>query len=255
MPATDRTPGRHADRIVLVTGAAKGIGAATAQAFAAEGATLILADIDMPALEETRAALPGAGHIAIRLDVTSASDWADAMAQVDAVFGRLDVLVNNAGWGKLLSIFDTSAEDWRKVISINLDSVFLGTMAAMPLLERSGDAAVVNVSSIRARVAGFGSGPYSAAKAGVEMFSKVAAIECAQTGRRVRVNSIHPGFVDTPLSKAQGEEARAARAASVPQGRMAEPEEIAAGILFLASREASYVNGTGLVVDGAFTAV
>lgn len=245
----------HADRIAMITGAAKGIGAATAQAFAKAGATVVLADIDTAALADTTAALPGSGHLAITLDVTSDGGWAEAMAQVGAAFGRLDVLVNNAGWGNLRSIFDTSPDDWRRIIAINLDSVFLGTMAAMPLLERSGDAAVVNVSSIRARVVGFGSGPYSAAKAGVEMFSKVAAVECAQTGRKVRVNSIHPGFVDTPLSKAQGEEARAARAASVPQGRMAEPEEIAAGILFLASPEASYVNGTGLVVDGAFTAV
>lgn len=245
----------HSGRIVLITGAARGIGAATAHAFAAAGATVVLADIDLPALEATHAALPGSGHMALRLDVTAEADWAEAMARVGAAFGRLDVLVNNAGWGNLRSIFDTTAEDWRRILAINLDSVFLGTMAAMPWLEKSGNAAVVNVSSIRARVAGFGSGPYSAAKAGVEMFTKVAAVECAQTGRKVRVNSIHPGFVDTPLSKAQGEEARAARAASVPQGRLAEPEEIAAGILFLASPGASYVNGTGLVVDGAFTAV
>lgn len=251
MPANER----HAGRIVMITGAAKGIGAATAHAFALEGAILVLADIDMVALNATMAGLPGAGHLAIRLDVTTPDDWQAAVAQVDDRFGKLDVLVNNAGWGNLRSIFDTTPEDWRRLIAINLDSVFFGTMAAMPLLERSGDAAVVNVSSIRSRVVGFGSGPYSAAKAGVEMFSRVAAVECAQTGRKVRVNSIHPGFVDTPLSKAQGEAARAARAASVPQGRMAEPEEIAAGILFLASREASYVNGSALVVDGAFTAV
>jgi meso-butanediol dehydrogenase / (S,S)-butanediol dehydrogenase / diacetyl reductase len=251
MPANER----HAGRIVMITGAAKGIGAATARAFALEGAILVLADIDMVALNATMAGLPGAGHLAIRLDVTTPDDWQAAVAQVDDRFGKLDVLVNNAGWGNLRSIFDTTPEDWRRLIAINLDSVFFGTMAAMPLLERSGDAAVVNVSSIRSRVVGFGSGPYSAAKAGVEMFSRVAAVECAQTGRKVRVNSIHPGFVDTPLSKAQGEAARAARAASVPQGRMAEPEEIAAGILFLASREASYVNGSALVVDGAFTAV
>ena len=251
MPAAER----HKGRVVLITGAAKGIGAATARAFATEGACVVLADIDAAALAETRSGLSGAGHLMIEMDVTDQAAWAAAMAQVGAAFGRLDVLVNNAGWGNLRSIFDTTPEDWRRLIAINLDSVFLGTMAAMPWLERSGDAAVVNVSSIRSRVVGFGSGPYSAAKAGVEMFSRVAAVECAQTGRRVRVNSIHPGFVDTPLSKAQGEEARAARAASVPQGRMAEPEEIAAGILFLASREASYVNGAALVVDGAFTAV
>ena len=251
MPAAER----HQGRIVLITGAANGIGAATALAFAAAGATVVLVDIDAAAMAETRAALAGAGHLAMRLDVTSDADWQAAMAQVGAAFGRLDVLVNNAGWGELRSIFDTTPDQWRRVLAINLDSVFLGTMAAMPWLEKSGDAAIVNVSSIRSRVVGFGAGAYSAAKAGVEMFSRVAAVECAQTGRRVRVNSIHPGFVDTPLSQAIGEEAREARRRSVPQGRLAEPAEIAAGILFLASREASYVNGAALVVDGAFTAV
>ncbi|MBW6493329.1 MAG: SDR family oxidoreductase [Burkholderiaceae bacterium] len=251
MPAAER----HKGRIVMITGAAKGIGAATARLFAQEGARVVLADIDTVTLAETHAALPGDGHLAIRLDVTSQPDWLDAVAQVGAAFGRLDALVNNAGWGTLRSIFDTTPDQWRQILAINLDSVFLGTTAAMPLLEKSVDAAIVNVASIRSMVAGFGSGPYSAAKAGVEMFSRAAAVECAQTGRKVRVNSIHPGFVDTPLSKAQGDEAREARRRSVPQGRMAEPEEIAAGILFLASREASYVNGAALVVDGAFTAV
>lgn len=251
MPASDR----HADRIVLITGAARGIGAATALAFAEQGATLVLTDIDRAALDTTRAGLPGRGHVSLGLDVTSDADWRSVMAAVGTAFGRLDVLVNNAGWGSLKSIFDTSPDDWRRIMAVNLDSVFLGTMAAMPWLERSGDAAIVNVSSIRSRVAGFGSAPYSAAKAGVEMLSRAVALECAQTGRKVRVNSIHPGFVDTPLARAQGDEAVQARARSVPQGRLATPQEIAAGILFLASREASYVNGTGLVVDGAFTAV
>jgi NAD(P)-dependent dehydrogenase (short-subunit alcohol dehydrogenase family) len=251
MPATER----HAGRIVLITGAAKGIGAATARDFAAEGAKVILCDIDEGNLAVTLATLSGSGHRAIRLDVTSEADWVAAMAEVEAAYGKLDVLVNNAGWGELRSIFDTSYAQWQQLIAINLDSVFLGTRHAMALLEKSGDAAIVNVSSIRGMVAGFGSGAYSAAKGGVRIFSKSCAIECAETGRKVRVNSIHPGFVDTPLSVSTGEEAREARRKMVPQRRLATPEEISAGILFLASREASYVNGTELIVDGGLTAV
>lgn len=255
MPSAKPANGRgHAGRIALVTGAAKGIGAATARAFADAGATVILCDIDEQGLAATVSELPGESHRTFRLDVTVEEDWLSALAEVEQAFGRLDVLVNNAGWGTLRTIFDTSFEQWRKLIAINLDSVFLGTRHAMPLLEKSGSAAIVNVSSIRGLVVGVGAGPYSAAKAGVHIFSKATAIECAATGRAVRVNSVHPGFVDTPLSRATSEEARAARRQSVPQGRYATPEEIADAILFLASDAASYVNGTELIVDGGFTA-
>jgi meso-butanediol dehydrogenase / (S,S)-butanediol dehydrogenase / diacetyl reductase len=256
MPAAETgSATRFAARVVLVTGAAKGIGAATARAFAEEGATVVLCDIDEAALQETVAALPGSSHRAIRLDVTSEAGWLAALGEVESAFGKLDVLVNNAGWGELRNLFDTSFEQWRKVIAVNLDSVFLGTRHAMPLLEKSGRGSIVNMSSIRGLVVGVGSGPYSAAKAGVHLLTKATAVECAATGKPVRANSIHPGFVDTLLSKQTGEEAREARRKAVPQGRLAEPEEIAAGILFLASDAASYVNGTELVVDGGFTAV
>lgn len=246
--------GPHEGRIALVTGAAKGIGAATAKAFADAGAVVVLCDIDEANLETTRASLPGRDHLAIRLDVTVEADWIRAVDQVDSAFGRLDILVNNAGWGNQKSLFETSFDEWRTIIAINLDSVFLGTVKAMPLLERSGSGAIVNVSSMRAMVVTPGSSPYSAAKAGSHVFSKATAVECAAAGKNVRCNSVHPGWVDTALSRQAPEALRAERRKMVPQGRYATPEEIAAGILFLSSEAASYVNGTELVIDGGFTA-
>ncbi|KKC25206.1 SDR family NAD(P)-dependent oxidoreductase [Sphingomonas sp. SRS2] len=245
-----------AGRIALVTGAAGGIGAATADALVARGATVVLSDINIDALETTMARFRGGPHRALKLDVTAEADWETATEEVRATFGKLDILVNNAGWGDRRLIFETSFDQWKKLLAINLDSVFLGTRHMMPLLEASGDAAIVNVSSIRGLVVGVGFGPYSAAKAGVHIFSKATAVECAATGRKVRVNSVHPGFVATPIMLDMvGEAGIAERCRDVPQGRFALPEEIATAICFLASSDASFVNGTELIVDGGFTAI
>ncbi len=240
--------------IVLITGAASGIGAATAQAFAGKGATVVATDIDEGKLEKMVTGLQGVGHLALKLDVTQEADWIAAIAETGQRFGRLDVLVNNAGWATLRTIADTSFEQWRRIIAINLDSVFLGTKHAMSLLDKAQAGAIVNVSSIRGFVAGNGSGPYSAAKGGVRIFTKATAIENATAGSKVRCNSVHPGWVDTPLAQATDPAILDKLRQSVPQKRLARPDEIAAAILFLASEEASYINGTELVVDGGFTA-
>ncbi|HWK35439.1 glucose 1-dehydrogenase [Sphingomonas sp.] len=242
-------------RIVLITGAASGIGEATARRFVAAGYRVVLTDRNEGRLARVHAELGADDHLAAHLDVTMEGDWRSVLADVDARFGRLDVLVNNAGWGPPLTIAQTSYDDWRQILAVNLDSVFLGTKYAMPLLERSAAGAIVNVSSVRGFAAGRFAAAYTAAKGGVRLLTKAAAIECATARSGVRVNSVHPGFVDTPLGRSAGAEAISRLAETIPEGRLARPDEIAGAILFLASTDASYVNGTELVVDGGFLAV
>ncbi len=243
-------------RIALITGAASGIGLATARRFAAEGATVILADRNGDALSDARASLPGDGHEAAIMDVTDEQAWAALANRMETRFGTLDILVNNAGFGKFASIADTSLAQWRSIIAVNLDSVFLGTKYMMPLLAASGRGAIVNMSSIRGIVAGVGTGSYSAAKGGVRMFTKATALECATAGNGVRANSIHPGHIATPLTAPAYADAEIARSllADVPLGRIGQAEEIADGILFLASDESRYMTGAELVIDGGSTA-
>lgn len=250
--------GRLDAKIAMITGAASGIGLATALRFAEEGATVILADraADQLALALEQVCAVSAGHVAIGLDVTLEDQWIAAMAQVERQFGRLDILFNNAGFGRFCPIADTSLESWRAVMAVNLDSVFLGTKHAMPLLARSGKGAIVNMSSVRGQVAGPNAGSYSAAKAGVRLFSKVAALECAQAGNGVRVNSIHPGHVETPLTASTyANPALAAEfLAHTPLGRFGQAREIAQAVLFMASDESSYMTGAEVTIDGGMTA-
>lgn len=243
-------------RIALVTGAASGIGLATARRFAAEGATLILSDRNGDALSDAAKSLPGDGHEVVVMDVTDEQAWIALADRVKTRFGTLDILVNNAGFGKFASIADTTLAQWRSIIAVNLDSVFLGTKYMMPLLAASGRGAIVNMSSIRGIVAGAGTGSYSAAKGGVRMFTKATALECAAAGNGVRANSIHPGHIATPLTAPAYADAETARSllADVPLGRIGEAEEIADGILFLASDESRYMTGAELVIDGGSTA-
>ena len=243
-------------RIALITGAASGIGLATARRFAEEGAKVVMADRNEDALSSVRASLRGDGHQTVTMDVTDERAWAALAERIDAQFGKLDILVNNAGFGKFASITDTTLEQWRSIIAVNLDSVFLGTKYMMPLLAASGHGAIVNMSSIRGIVAGPGTGSYCAAKGGVRMFTKATAIECAVAGNGIRANSIHPGHIATPLTAPAHADAEIAKTllADVPLGRIGQAEEIADGILFLASEESRYMTGAELVIDGGSTA-
>jgi NAD(P)-dependent dehydrogenase (short-subunit alcohol dehydrogenase family) len=249
---------RLSNKIVLITGAASGIGWATAERCAAEGATVVLADRAADRLTEAHAKLRAldAQHHSIHFDVTVEEDWIRAVREIDSKFGRLDVLVNNAGYGAFRSIEATTLEEWRAIIAVNLDSVFLGTKYSLPLLARSGRGSIINVSSIRGLVAGPNTGSYSAAKGGVRLFTKSTALECAAARNGVRANSVHPGQVETPLSAQALADPAMARATvdRIPIGRMGQPREIADAIVFLASDESSFMTGSEVTLDGGYTA-
>jgi meso-butanediol dehydrogenase/(S,S)-butanediol dehydrogenase/diacetyl reductase len=249
--------GRLAGKVALITGAASGIGWATAERFVQEGAIAILADRDTDKLAQRLSGLQAQDnrHRAMTLDVSSEEQWIRATQEIDGEFGRLDVLVNNAGIGYFRSIAEMTYQEWRTILAVNLDSVFLGTKYALPLLGRSGKGSIVNVSSIRGLVAGPNTGAYCASKAGVRLFTKSTALECAATGNGVRANSVHPGVIETPMSaQALDEATKLERSKTIPVRRFGQPAEIAAAIVFLASDESSYMTGSEVTVDGGYTA-
>jgi NAD(P)-dependent dehydrogenase (short-subunit alcohol dehydrogenase family) len=244
--------------VAIVTGAASGIGHATARALARSKAEVWLADHDEEGLLAALASCEGNGeHVAWRLDVTSEEGWQELAAAIDKRQGGCDVLVNNAGSVQPKSLTQTSLADWRSCLAVNCDSVFLGTRTMLPLLARGSGhlhrsaSAIVNVSSVRAMIGGANFAAYCAAKGAVRMFNKAAALECAALGQRVRVNSVHPGFIETPLARAAlSPDALARRVAQIPLQRGGTAEEVAATIQFLASESSSYLTGSELVVDG-----
>jgi NAD(P)-dependent dehydrogenase (short-subunit alcohol dehydrogenase family) len=243
-------------RSVLISGAAMGIGLTTAGRFLEHGADVWLADRDERALASACGDLPLARRDrAIVLDVTNEDDWADAASRI-ATAGGLDVLINNAGRGHFRMLADTSLAEWREIRAVNVDALFLGTRAMLPMLAASGSGAIVNVASIRGMISGPGSGSYSAAKGAARMFAKAAALEFAALSNRVRVNTVNPGLIDTPLSRAVFNDpaASARRLADIPLGRAGTAEEVADAIVFLASDAAAYITGAEVSIDGGQTA-
>lgn len=244
--------------VAVVTGAASGIGLATARALAGKGAVVWLVDRDEKGLTAALGSCEGSGkHVAWHLDVTSEAGWQDLAAAIEARHGSLDVLVNNAGAAHPAPIAQTSLAEWRSCLAVNCDSVFLGTRTMLPLLAleasnpRRSASSIINVASVRAMIGGANFAAYCAAKGAVRMFTKAAALECAALGQRVRVNSVHPGFIETPLARAALDAgALARRVAQIPMQRGGTAEEVAATILFLASEASSYMTGSELVVDG-----
>jgi NAD(P)-dependent dehydrogenase (short-subunit alcohol dehydrogenase family) len=254
--------GRVYTKICLVTGAGSGIGRATATALADEDATVIVSDVNGTAAEEVAAGIreKGGRAVGIRLDVTDEAAWIAAIEAILAAHRRLDVVVNNAGVPHLRPITETTLEEWHRIQRVNLDGVFLGTKHAILAMRRQGSGSIINVASVTGLKAYRDTATYSASKAGVRQFSKVAAIECADANTGIRVNVVSPGGVKTPIwdsadffqslvDKLGGREAAfAAMAGKAPSRQYATAEDIARTILYLASDESSHLTGTELVI-------
>jgi NAD(P)-dependent dehydrogenase (short-subunit alcohol dehydrogenase family) len=243
-------------RVALITGAASGIGKATAQRLVSEGAAVLITDIAAEAGEATVREITDAGGRSafFRHDVTSEADWEAATARAIELFGGLDIVVNNAGMGDLKTIEDTTLEEWNRTIDIDQTGVFLGMKVAAPHLRRSEHASIVNISSIFGTSGGFGTSPaYHAAKGAVRTLTKNAAVHWGTEG--IRVNSIHPGFIETPiLEPTRGTEYWNAMTDMTPMGHLGKPEDIAAGVAYLASDDARFVTGLELYIDGGYIA-
>ncbi|MFC9252783.1 SDR family NAD(P)-dependent oxidoreductase [Amycolatopsis thailandensis] len=249
-------PGRLDGKVALITGATGGIGRATAELFAREGAGLVVTDIDRNAVEGLAASLEAedADVLAARLDVASPENWSEAIESTRRRFGRLDILVNIAGVVDWPGIEETTKDAWDRVIAVNQTGTWLGMKAAMPLLRASGNASVINTSSVLGLVGSGAAAAYQASKGAVRLLTKTAAVEYATRG--VRVNSVHPGVIATPMIQElldeRGDEQPDIR--RTPMRRAGSPAEIAPAMLFLAGDESSFVTGAEFVVDGGLTA-
>lgn len=245
--------GRLDGKVALISGGASGIGAAHVRLFAREGAKVVSGDIqeDLGARVAAEANEAGGQVTFVRLDVTSADSWAAAVATAVSRFGALTTLVNNAGIYHPGGVTEETDEGWQRMIAINQTGVWYGMRAAMPELAKSGNGAVVNISSLYGMVGSPGSLSYHATKAAVRLMSKSAALEFVQQG--VRVNTILPGQIRTPILGDLTPEMDAAIKAAIPMGRMGDPEDIAYGSVYLCSDEAKYVTGAELVIDAGWS--
>jgi NAD(P)-dependent dehydrogenase (short-subunit alcohol dehydrogenase family) len=241
-------------KVALITGAARGIGLATAKRFLAEGWRVALLDIETGLLHGAIAGLTDPDNtLALHCDVSDAGGVAAAMAQLEARFGRLDALVNNAGIAVFAPLLETSDDDWRRVLSVNLTGPFLCTKAAVPLMREHGGGAIVNITSISAVRASTLRSAYGTSKAGLAHLTKQLAVELASLG--IRVNGVAPGPVETAMAKAvHTPEIRADYHDAIPLNRYGLEEELAEAIFFLCSDRASYITGQILAVDGGFDA-
>jgi NAD(P)-dependent dehydrogenase (short-subunit alcohol dehydrogenase family) len=247
-------------KVAIVTGAGQGLGYASACLLAREGASVAVADIHRGNGEKTVADIAAAGGRAIFIehDVSSEASWEKVMEETLKAFGKLDVLVNNAGIWLGKDILSTTVEEWRRVMSVNLDGEFLGIKHAIPAMVSNGGGSIVNIAAAGGLVGTVDACAYDASKGGVRMLSKAAAIECSKAGHgyNIRVNSIYPGVTKTPMNQPMRDvpAENEVMLSWHPIGHYGEPEDIAHGVLFLASDESKFMTGAELAIDGGWTA-
>ena len=254
--------GRVAGKIAIVSGASAGIGRATALRLAEEGAKICLGDIDRTGAKSCAADIRARGGEAfpLALDVAEEADWHRIINATVERFGGLDILVNNAGIAFAAGLEETTTEQWRRIMAVNVDSVFFGCKFALPAMRESGGGAIVNISSILGLVGSPVQAAYGATKGAVRLFTKGVALECAEAGWNIRVNSVHPAYIRTPMVERYAEtwgslkKGLEALGDLHPIGRVGEAEEVANVVLYLASDEAKFVTGAELLIDGGYTA-
>ncbi|WP_088548822.1 SDR family NAD(P)-dependent oxidoreductase [Paenibacillus aquistagni] len=247
--------GRLTGKVAIITGAANGMGAAEAVLFAKEGAKVIATDIQESALQEVLDQIKETGGEGIVLthDVTSEEGWQQVIAEAVKQYGKVDVLVNNAGVASPRTMEEMGMDEWNKVMNINLNGCVLGMKAVIPEMKKAGGGSLINISSIGGIVGMAGSSPYTAAKGALRALSKSAAVEYGKD--HIRVNSVHPGIIETPMTKDSFKDAEPYYRTFTQLPYFGLPEDVAYGVLFLASDESRFMTGAELVIDGGWTAL
>jgi 3(or 17)beta-hydroxysteroid dehydrogenase len=253
---------RVAGKIAMITGGAMGIGRACAELLSAEGATVVITDRDLTEGQKVVDGLIalGRGALFIDHDVSREDRWRHAVDVCVSKYGRLDILVNNAGVGWFGDVEHTTLDDWHRLLSVNLDGVFLGIKHVIPAMRIGECGSIINISSIEGLIGDPALAAYNASKGAVRLLSKSAALYCAKDKTNIRVNSVHPGYIWTPMvrhsveSSGHADEKRRTLEALHPVGHLGKPNDVAYGVLYLASDESAFVTGSELVIDGGYTA-
>jgi len=246
---------RLENKVAFISGGGRGMGEVMAKLFAQEGASVVIGDVLEDEGKQVEAAIneTGGNCLFVRLNVTDETQWQQAVVATVTRFGKLDILINNAGIYRTNKIENTSVEEWDQVLAINGKGVFLGTKAAIPEMRKAGGGSIINLSSVAGLVGSADSGAYNASKGAVRLLTKSTAIQYAKEG--IRANSIHPGTIETPMTAdLLSGEGRRDRINRTPLRRLGRADDVAYGALYLASDEASFVTGSELVIDGGRTA-